>query len=255
MHETQTKAAGYVWQNPSILPVNSSWAALTGGAIQYQNLSDIGGNVRLTQMQNFADPPAPAPPVADNVQAKLELRIHGIQCRGIVKNNSTVPARVEIRLLYIPNLNAYTVAPIDYLVPRFTMFYKSGQGTGNILFNGYNRRALAALDATGVPVKFTTLDRKVIHLPPATVYGTVTMAQATETIMLSTPAVYRRFSLSKYFKTPRRAFARASQNELSDGNYFLVYWSDLATVGMTCSILADSLLQYSIKAPMHEDEP
>lgn len=184
-------------------------------------------------------------------QKRLELSIHGIQTYGVCTNQSIVPTRIEIRLLFIPNYNQYTDDAVDYLHPRFTMFFKSGQGVNGLQYRGYNKDSLAMYDATSTAVKFQTLDRKVIYLPGTGMHGTV--GNPAQAILLSQPAIYKRFSLAKYFKRPRKAWVRESATELSNGNYFLVWWSDGAVAQQQYKFLATNNLQYSIKGSMLDD--
>lgn len=240
--ETQTKAAAFSWNTMAALPAPQNWLQLAGGDIGFKSqiISDIGDDVEAAAPTHFT--------AADAQQ--LEVRVHGIEVRGIVRNNSIRATRVEIRLLWIPNINSYTDSVINYLQPRLTMFHKSGKGVGSLLFQGYNKRALAVYDATGVPIKFTTLARKVIMLPQATTSGTLTAGPAVEAILLAVPTFPKRFTMKKYFKTPKRHFIRGDQTPMSDGNYYLCYWTDGSSALSTCSLLVDTLMQYSIKAPM-----
>lgn len=240
-------SAGYLAHNPP----PSLWYTLPGASdMSIINASQIGGNIELLNMVN----------VNNAHQGDLEVRIHGIQSYGIFKNNSAYPARVETRLLYIPNTNVYTDDANDYLTPRFTMLWKDGKGIGVPLRKGYNKRQLAAFTATGIPVKYQELDKQVIFLPPATVTGTINLppmydgdAGHVEAISMNTPVVYKRTSMAKYFKTPRKAYIRPNNSELTNGNYFLVVWTDLPNGTDTVSCLMTNNLQYSIKAPFNKD--
>lgn len=242
VHVQQVRAANFpLWhQRPSILPLPTNWLNCTGADCKFQLLSNFGGNIQDTSQT-----------VLDGAeQGKVEVAINGMQCRGVVMNNSLYPVRVELRLIYLPNLNSYTeAAPNTYLEPRFTMFHKTGQGVNGITYAGYNRRALAASDATGVPVTFTSLARKVIFLPAHQFTGTYN----TQPILLAKPIVYKRFSLAKYFKVAKKGYTRVDQDMLSNGNYYLVWWSDGATAQQTYNIIVSCNLQYSIKAPMLDD--
>lgn len=243
-------AAGYL----AHLPPTSLWSQLGGGAsFEFSNISTIGGHIQDANMA-----------VLDAAeQGQVQLRIHGCETFGIIKNNSVHPVRVEVRLVYIPNTNIYTDDLNDYLTPRSSMFFKSGKGNGVLLRQGYDRKSLAAFSATGIPVKYQTLARKVMFLPSATVTGTLTtpadplhdppLDQLVQTIVQQTPTVYKRFSLKKYFKHPRRAYARANNDPLTNGNYFLVYWTDAPLVTDTVSLLMTSNIQYSLKSVMKDD--
>lgn len=246
VHVSTTQAAGTTWIDKRAIPALTTFKTISGNAqdandnLSYDLVSAIGGTIAVeNQVQ-----------LVSSERDEVELRIHGIQTFGIVKNNANRPARIECRLIYIPNVNQYTVASIDYLTPRMTMFFKSGHGAGNLIRQGYNRRVLAAADGTGIPIKFQTLDRKVVYLPAATAVGTLTNGSAVEQLIYNTPAVFKRVTLSKYFKKFRKAFCRGTNVQLSDGNYFFVYWSDLPDT-LTYSILATTNIQYSLKAPMN----
>lgn len=223
------------------MPLVSSWRECEGQQCNYQLLSNIGGkvaDVALT-MQSHAE------------TEQLKLAIHGVQLYGVVTNQSVVPTRVECRLIYIPNYNQYTDDAVDYLNPRFTMFSKSGQGVNGLQYRGYNKTSLVAYDATSPAIKFQTLDRKVLYLPGTGMHGTV--GNPVQAILMSTPAIYKRFSLAKYFKKPKLATVRGSATELQNGNYFFVWWGDGAVTQQKYNLLATANLQYSIKQTMLDD--
>lgn len=230
------------------LPLLQNWRTITGTAqdlqMPYSVISRVGGNLVTPELVNLDGAE----------QAQLELRIHGIQTYGIVANNSPRPMRFEARLLWIPNLNKYTQAVIDYLIPRFTMLHKSGQGTGNLLYQGYNKRDLATKTATGIPATFVTLARKVMYLPAAAWEATITGNNA-GSFDAQTPLIFKRFRLSKYFKKPRVGFVRQDSDPndvMSNGNFVLAYWTDQPG-NNSFSILATSNMQYSIKSNMNDD--
>lgn len=229
------------------LPALANWKSHTGSeqdlTTPYQILSNVGGNIDAPELKLLTQDEA----------GRLELRIHGIETFGVICNTSLRPMRFEARLLWIPNLNSYTNASIDYMQPRFTMFSKSGAGTGNLLRQGYNRRALGALTATGIPIKFKTLDRIVINVAAQDWTAAIT-GQAAGEFSAQAPLVFKKFKLAKYFKDPHKGFVRNNQDEMTNGNYCLVYWSDLPGTS-TFSILATSNMQYSVKAVMHDDIP
>lgn len=230
---------------PNATPVVSDWQLSTGSVLYSKNISDVGGNIQAANMtlQSAAE------------KGEVELRIHGIQGFGVCTNNSDYPLRVEVRLLWIPNANDFTLNTANtYITPRFTMFCKDGQGVNGMLYRGYDKRGLGALDATGVPLKFQQLARKVIHLPARSFNGTVGTGGTAQPIEISKSLVYKRFSFAKYFKTARKGYVRASQQEMSNGNFFLVYWSDGATVLQSYSMLITTNLQYSLKAPMNDNK-
>lgn len=235
--------AGYTMTDPLKIPASTQWALVSGGALSWRLLSDIGGKLTDADMV----------PINAN-SGELELRVHGIQSYCIAKNNSFTPVRLEVRLIYIPNLNAYTTGAVDYLVPRATMFFKSGTGCGNLIYRGYNKRELAASDATGIPVKYQTLDKKVIYLPAATFTGTQNVGGTLQQLLFNAPVVYKRFNLKHYYKgMGKKGFCRSltSQKQLSDGNYFLVYWSDAPALTETVSFLSSNNMQFSIKQNMN----
>lgn len=244
VHVTQIVSSLYTdwYRHPQQMPLPTQWQLCTGETFYNKMISDLGGNVGITELSNLD--------AAE--QSQLELRIHGIQVHGAILNNSTYPVRVEARLIYIPNANAFTTQPNDYLTPRQTMFMGK-DGLGGLQYRGYDYRALGALDATGVPVKYKNLARKAIFAKSNKVNGTQGAAGAQTPIVLQLPMTYKRFTLTKYFKKPKRAFVRGSQAELSNGNYYLVWWSDGASTQQTFSIIASMNLQYSIKAPMNDD--
>lgn len=245
VHVMQVRAATFVdWHlYPSVTPTTTNWLECGGQKCNYEILSGIGGNVQQTAMVNQSA----------NEQKRLALGIHGVQAFGVLTNSSVVPTRVEVRLIFIPNFNQYTDDAVDYLTPRFTMFYKSGLGVNGLMYRGYNKNSLAMYDASSTTVKYQTLDRKVIYLPGIGIHGT--LGNPAQAIVLSTPAIYKRFHLKKYFKRARPAFVReaAPAKELSNGNYFLVWWSDGAVAVQKYRILATTNLQYSIKHSMLDD--
>lgn len=226
------------------LPAATSWFQLGGaGAMLSKMVSSIGGHIQAANM-----------PVLDAAeQGQVQIRIHGIECFGIVQNNSANPVRCEIRFVYVPNTNVYTDDANDYLVPRLTMFAKSGNGVGGLLRQGYDRKSLAVFDATSNPVKYQVLARKVMFLPAATMTGTITQGGSIDPILFNIPPVRKRFKLAKYFKTPKTAFCRSNHDELSNGNYFLVAWTDAPLSTTTISILATQNVQYSLKGALRDD--
>lgn len=255
VHVTQFKAAAFNWEVGYLahLPLPQFWDTITGGDnLTYKSISDVGGNIGLVEMiQNSTAP-------AKNEQ--LELRIHGLEIFGVMKNNASYPTRVEIRVLYIPNTNVYTDDANDYLTPRFTMFCRRDGGVGALQRQGYDHRSLGGFSATGNPIRYTELGRKVIYLPTASVSGTLTFADniqppvtAPHALQLAQPTVYKRFSIKKYFKTPKTAYCRGTNPQLSNGNYFVCVWCDLPAATNTISFLASCNLQYSVKAPMNQD--
>lgn len=247
VHVSQIKDSAYNWTSTRSLPLLDSWEHWDGTAqdtnFPYKVISDIGGNVEFANMVNL-DAAG---------QQQCEVRIHGIQVYGVVANVSTLPTRMEVRLVYIPNVNTYTQGSVDYLVPRATMLYKSGAGVGNLLRRGYDRRSLTTVEATGLPFQFTTLARKVFHLKPTVIDGFQEVAGTEQDIQIQLPADYRRFSMSKYFKNPKKAFIRGTSGMLTNGNYYLCYWSDSPLTSASFAILATTNLQYSMKAPMGDD--
>lgn len=250
VHVSYIATAGYEanWPNSHVasLPASTSWFQLGGaGAMLSKLCSGIGGHIQAANMS-----------VLDaEEQGQVQLRIHGIESFGVVQNNSPLPVRCEIRIVYVPNTNVYTDDANDYLVPRLTMFAKSGQGVGGLLRQGYDRKSLAVFDATSNPVKFKTLARKVIYLPSATMTGTITNTNdgSIDPVLLNVPPIRKRFKLSKYFKHPKKAFCRANHDELSNGNYFLVAWTDGPLSTTTISFLSTQNIQYSLKGPMRDD--
>lgn len=217
---------------------------MNGTIIYKKHLSPLGG---LAQFSNLAD-------LSAQNQQMAEIRVYGLQCYGALFNASSQPVRVEIRLIYTPNLNAFTDDAVDYLTPRFPQFFKSGKGVGNLLYQGYDRRSLGASDATGVPVKFKTLARKVVYLKSPIEVGTITQGTTTQTVVMSRPDHYTRFSLSHYFKNAKKHFIRGSQTYISDGNYHVVMWNSLSSTANSVKMLATTNLQWSLKAPMNADD-
>lgn len=253
IHVTQFKAAALNWEAGYLahLPLTQFWDTITGADDLYsKNFSNLGGNVEIANFtQNSQDR-----------NTELELRVHGVELFGVLYNNSHFPARVEIRLLYIPNTNVYSDDANDYLTPRLTMFCHNRQGTGALQRQGYDYRALGSFSATGIPIRFTQLARKVMWLPPANVSGTITQpnpqsetGNSINPIILTTPTTYKRFSLRKYFKNPKKAFVRGTNPQLTNGNYYLCIWTDLPQSTSTISFLGTTNLCYSIKAPMNQD--
>lgn len=251
VHVEDIMAPGFTMTDPVKIPVNTQWLQQSGGgAIGYRLLSSLGGTLTDSTMLNNT--------AAE--KGELELRLHGFQSYCIAKNNSHIPCRFEVRLIFIPNVNTFTSGAVDYLVPRASMFFNSGNGCGNLIYRGYNRRGLAASDATGLPVKYKNLDRKVIYLPAATMSGTQTVTGGgLQTILLNMPRVRKRFKLTHYYKgMGRKCFCRAgtgSSKLLTDGNFYLVYWHDLPSVTDTVSFLSTNNIQYSIKQNMNKIKP
>lgn len=248
VHSTIVKDAGHTWTDKRALPPLTHWYNVTGDAqdnqIPYKIISNIGGNVRAVRMQNQSTAQ----------REKVSIKIHGVESFLCVYNASTRPCRAEFRLIFIPNMNQFTNDITDYLRPRITMFHDTGGGS--LLYTGYNKKAISAQTATGIPFKFQTLSKKVLYLPAAGIVGTQT-PQGGNPIALNLvpPQVFRRFKLSKYFKKPRTAYCNDQDDELSNGNYFLVWWNDLPGIGggNTMRVLATSNVQYSMKSPMLPD--
>lgn len=249
VHSTLHKDAASTWVNLRSLPPLTTWESIPAAnqdtALPYKIVSAVGGNVRAARMTNQSA----------NDKERCAIRIHGIETFGVVYNESSSPMRLEVRLIFVPNLNQYTTDAIDYLRPRITMFHDTG--AGNLLRSGYNRKAISAYTATGHPIKFQTLARKVIWCPAASSAGTITPTGggAGEVVTFMRPAVYKRFKLAKYFKSARTGYCNESDDELANGNYYLVYWNDLpgAGTGNIMKFLACSNLQYSMKGPLKPD--
>lgn len=224
------------------MPIPTKWQLCTGTILYSKLLSNVGGNVAITELTALDSAE----------QAQLELRIHGIQVDGAVLNNSVYPVRVEFRVIFIPNSNSFTIQPNDYLLPRMTMFWGQ-KGLGGPQYRGYNSRALGALDATGVPITYKNLARKVVFAKSNKLNGTQGPAAQQTAIQMQLPLTYKRFHMAEYFKTPKKAFCRGTQDELSNGNYYLVWWSDGDTTQQSYSVCASMNFQYSIKAAMNDD--
>lgn len=240
VHTTQIILAGAPDMISSIsLPPKSQWFVNPGAAFQWRLLSDLGNKVRDANVIGAS----PA------VAGEVELRIHGIQVYGICTNNAPYPCKFQLRIIYIPNLNSFTTGAVDYLVPSETMLFKSRSGLGSLLYRGYDHKNLGTMTATGIPVKYTELAKKVVSLPAAFARGQDTLPDATVTQTTRDERdVRRHFSLSAYFKgMGKKAYARTTQQQLSDGNYFLVYWNDLASISDTVSFASSVNLQYSLK--------
>lgn len=248
VHTSLVKASTATWTDYRALPQLAVWRSWYAGQqdpnLLYKCVSEIGGNVRAVRMQNQSA----------NDRERLSIRIHGVETFGVVRNEAPRPARFEVRLIFIPNLNQFTNDAIDYLRPRITMFHKTGPGTP--LYAGYNRKSIAAQTATGHPIKFQTLARKVIHLPAASIVGAITPATGTgEVVSMQTPQLFKRFKLAKYFKKPRIGYCNDQDDELSNGNYYLVYWNDLPANGTAnvMKFIAATNMQYSLKGPLLPD--
>lgn len=248
VHVSDILAPGQTMIHPLSLPPLASWFVSPGQLLSWRLISDLGQ--KLKDADIVGDLANPTPTLV--AQRELELRVHGVQCYGICHGNAGYPARFEVRLIYIPNLNSYTTGAVDYLVPRADMFFRESFGTGNLINRGYNRRNLATTTATGIPVKYTTLARKVINLPGNFSRGTDTLADGSVTQTIRDHReVTKRFQLAHYFKgMGKKAFSRGTQTQLSDGNYFVVWWSDLSGAADTVSVAMSCNLQYSLKQVM-----
>lgn len=241
-HVSQQKADAYTWSDLRALPAMANWKSFTGSiqdtGLIHQVISDVGGNIQVSDMVLLSS----------DEKKQVEIRIHGLEVFGVVANQATRPARFEVRVLWIPNLNTFTNASIDYLQPRITMFYKSGKGVGNLLRQGYDRKQLTVSTATGIPITFKTVARKVLYLPAASVSGTMPGGG----LSIATPIVFKRFTLKKYFKNPKKGFVEGDDDEMTNGNYVLCYWNDLSGT-QSMSILATSNFQYSLASARHND--
>lgn len=247
----QVSRTGYNWNDRLALPAPADWYELegeqlgvAGKGLAYHILSGVGGYLEdNTASQEDG-----------TAKGMLELRFQGVECFGIVKNNSTVPVRIDARIVWIPNVNQFTDDSVDYLLPRDTMFIKTG--TGNLLNQGYNRRNLATLTATGVPVKHTTVARKVMFLPAGLVTGELTApGPVVSSVEVFPQPVYKRFTLRKRFKgMGKKMYCRTSDVLCSNGNFYFVIWSDLKSPA-TISFLMASNIQLSVKQLMKDIIP
>lgn len=247
-HQSYLKQTTFGWTNIASLPSSDNWAQVKGEEIYSVLASDLGGHLHANNLVQ----------TSGTDRGKLELRVHGVEAFGICHNDTTVPVRFEARLIYVPNLNDKTVNVADDLVPRFSQFFKSGAGLGTLKYQGYARRQLAMLgdtDDNGRPIKFVTLDRKVMHLAPGRITGSVDLDGQPGDIDIFQPTIYKRFTLRKRFKMPgKRAYVRPEDAMLTNGNYYTVCWCDLEDAeNVNIQVLIAQNLQYSLKAPMMSD--
>lgn len=204
-------ADGYTQAGFVNLPLITEYRPVHGGAMEAKCISKIGGFT--------LDPAAPAIPVPQDQHTTIG--ISGIQCKFAFINSSQYTARVVVKLVYIPNLNRSTVDSIDYIIPSEFDLWK--HGSGNLLFDGWNKKQLEN-QATTVDSKnaYTIIKRDVFHIRGVAPNDNITP---------------RRKWLTKTWKTLRKHNIKVRTGEsnqmLTDGNYYIIIHSDLPTIAAT----------------------
>lgn len=257
VHWTPFAVPTLTWTDAQTLPITSTWKQIVGGQIYTECLSDFSGHIRFPQLEQ-----------QDNAERQTaEIRIHGLESRFKARNISDEPVRLEVRLVYVPNLNQNTTAGTDRLNPdRIEQYFRSHSGAGSMRYFGCNRLSTFSQSTGDIPTTIHTLDRKVMYLPSSGISGTQTQqfgdgsGSAVSSILMTEPVKYKRFSLSKWFKRPRKNFTGSpvgatDGDYLRLGNYFLVVWSDCTADGNAkLQVLGSNNLQYSLKRPVFQDD-
>lgn len=219
-------ADGFTWDSITELVPESSYRPIANGALESQNMSDIGGYI--------ADP-AVGQIIASNNAYNLTIGVAGVQARLQFQNDNSNDVTVTSMIVFIPNLNDHTDDAVDFLRPDVFMLYK--KGSGNLLYDGMAKQIIRN-KATGLATvrDYTILVSKTIKLP-ASKYGgqqiedaQTPAAQGTLMRDISQPS-RRKVTLTKYFKRERRHNLKqnaAVGRAFTDGNYFLIIYSDLS---------------------------
>lgn len=212
-------ADGSAWPtNYLALPASQDYRPIPAPALEVKTISELGGYVQDVTGVNWSA----------NQERGVPIYLQGIQARFIFQNRTTTSVRVKLMLCFVPNYNFNTQDAVDFLRPDVFMLGRTG--TGNLLYDGWNKQALnVAATQTTSARKFSILASKSFTMAPTKYSGQqIQSAQ----IVRDVPAIHtKHITLSKYFKGHGRKHYIKNQatqgRPLMDGNYFYIIWSDM----------------------------
>jgi len=232
-------ADGFTWQGQVDLPAPRYWRPVPGSGMESQVISDFEGYIN--------------DPIANQIDAaqggSLTVKITAVQARIAVRNytrtltspyyvNNLEDCKITAMLVYIPNLNNQTADAVDFLRPDNFMLYK--RGTGNLIYDGLDKDTLKNAASSAQSVReYTILARRVINMPSQKIISDNTIKT-------------KYITLSKYFKTPKThniKYSGTPGGMLSDGNYYMILYSNLSTEALnTFSYVAATTIAFKVGA-------
>lgn len=228
---------GFQWSSAFSLPPSQDWRAVSSDAMESKCISTVGG---------FISDQIPHA-LSSLLQDSVALRIHGLQARFAVQNRNAVSCRLRAMLVYIPNLNKQTNDAVDFMRPDFHMLSK--QGTGNLIYDGFDKDDLKNSSAGAASVRrYTILDTYRTTLQPTGYSGQ--QVSSAGIIRDITAIKTKHFRLTKYFKgMGKKGNLKANGNitqMLSDGNYFYLLWTDLPS-GLSLNYVAVTSMRFHVQ--------
>lgn len=210
LHNTTHAADQFTWGGFVNLPQRTDYRQIPGGGFEAKVISNMGGNIADTNVLLLTNP--------DDKQ--LTIGVKGFQCKFAFVNQSQYNARVQINLIYIPNLNYSTNDAVDFLRP--TVFDLWKKGSGNLLYDGWNKKELqnnaSSLDSKHSYTILATKTFNINGLPIAT--GWTYPIRVHKTWLTKTWKSFKKHNV--------KPTALLSNNQLfTDGNYFFTIHSDL----------------------------
>lgn len=220
---------GYNWDSVTAICPSSKYRPIQSGALDAQIISDLSGLIQDTSQ------------VIAGTRTDITIAVKTIQCRISIRNPNIDAIRYEAQIVFIPNLNRATSDAVDFIRPDVFMLYK--KGGGGLLYDGIAKKAIRNKSSSASSVRdYTILSRT---------YGTIRGTNNSGTSLINIdptlgdyasdiPYISRRnFTISKYFKRERRhncKAATAPAQPFTDGNYYLLIFSDLALGGPNADV-------------------
>lgn len=215
---------GYNWDSVTTICPSSKYRPIQSGALESTLISDLSGLIQDSSQ------------VIAGTQTDITVGVKAIQCRISIRNPNIDSIRYEAQIIFIPNLYRATNDAVDFLRPDVFMLYK--KGGGGLLYDGIAKKAIRNMSSSQSSVRdYTIIARKF-----GTIRGTsnsgiskINIDQTLGDYASDIPYVSRRnFTMTKYFKRERRHNCKAyttPAQPFTDGNYFLIIFSDLALGG------------------------
>ena len=200
---------GYNWNTWTSLPELTNYRLVSADALEAKQISNVGGFVT-----DHTPSELPSPVFHD-----LTIGVKGFQCRFSFINQSQYQARVQINLIWIPNLNANTEQSVDYLRPSVFMLYK--KGSGNLVYDGWDKIELKNASSTLAHAKttYTIIESKTFNIRGQT---------STNTINTNKNKIVW---LTHTWKNPKKHNVRPGETgvatPLTDGNYYFTIHHNL----------------------------
>lgn len=207
-------ADGYSWPDSQVInnPPQTAYRPVLSGALESKLVSKVS--------ELLTDPAAVnlSPADADAITCYCK----GIQMRFALQNRNSISCRVNMAIVFIPNLNRQTEDAVDFLRPDQYMLYRFGSG---IQYEGWDKKQIRNLAGSPSSVrKFVVLAHKKVTLP-GTVNSGFTVDNQQQRITT------RYYNLTKHFKgMGKKHNIKPGTSEditFSDGSYYYMLWSDL----------------------------